>query len=83
MRTIADLKVGTKLEKIKNRPEYGVYSDMIVSEIKETKTGRLLIHYKYTFTNTKGDSKKGIEGISHQAIKSNTELSLYNLKSIN
>lgn len=77
MKTIADLKVGTELTKKNQNTKYGVYSNIVVSEIKETKTGRLHVFYTYTYTSPSGEVSNGIEKISNAPIKANTALSLY------
>ena len=77
MKTIADLKVGTELTKKTQNTKYGVYSNMVVTEIKETKTGRLLVYYSYTYTSPEGDKKNGVDKISNAPISKNTALSLY------
>jgi hypothetical protein len=78
MRAIADLKVGTKLESTKQYPKYGIYSNMVVSEIKETKSGRLLVYYTYAYTSVDGDVTNGTTTITNAPVNPNTALSLYN-----
>ena len=75
---VSDLTIGVKLTKINQYTQYGIYTNIIVSEIKETKTGRLLVFYSYTYTSVDGDVTNGVQKLSNAAISKNTLLSTYN-----
>jgi hypothetical protein len=79
MTTISDLKLGTELQKINQGGKYGTYSNIKVSEINETKSGRLMIIYTYTFTDYDGITTNGKQKLSNAAVSKNTRLSDYML----
>ena len=50
MKTLENLTIGTKLEMINQSGTYGLYSNIFVSDIKETKSGRLSVMITRTYT---------------------------------
>ena len=77
MTTIENLKVGTKLQKTNQSGKYGVYSNITVSEVKETKSGRLMIVLNYMFTDSNGKTENGKQNFSNAPISKNTRLKDY------
>jgi hypothetical protein len=75
MKTVKDLKVGMTIESKNEGLSYGVYSNQVITEIKETKSGRLKISYSYVYTSNNGDVKTGINNLRNGAISPNTLLS--------
>jgi len=73
MTTLGCLTVGTKLQMPNQSGTYGTYSNMIVSRIEETKSGRLMVYYTYTFTY-KGKIENLETSINHSALSKKTRL---------
>lgn len=80
METLSNLKIGTELIDTKPHPQYGLYSNIVITDIKETKTGRLSIGYKFTYTTAKGEKIEGTKKIGHNALCKSTLLSDYCFK---
>lgn len=80
MKTLANLTIGTELEETNQNPQFGIYSDIIVTDIKETKTGRLQVSLTRTYTSPNGEKTIESTTIGHNALDKCTLLSDYCFK---
>lgn len=78
MKTLENLTIGTKLEMINQSGTYGLYSNIFVSDIKETKSGRLSVMITRTYTSNEGEVNTKTEKFGNGALSKKTLLLDYN-----
>lgn len=78
MKTLENLTIGTKLEMINQSGTYGLYSNIFVSDIKETKSGRLSVMITRTYTSNEGEVNTKTEKFGNGALNKKTLLLDYN-----
>lgn len=76
MKTLSNLTIGTKLEMVNQLGTFGTYSDIVVTNIKETKSGRLVVSLEMLYTYN-GAKKIVTRNMGHSALDKATLLSNY------